>query len=88
MARTDEAAMTVVGAACVVCCVPLIVAAGPAAVAAGAVAAAAAEPRSWRAYRGAGGPSHHHGSVLLSDSACPHHRDGVAGLTRSLPLEP
>jgi hypothetical protein len=41
MSRTDKATLTVVGAACVVCCLPLIVAAGPVVVAGGAVAAAA-----------------------------------------------
>lgn len=40
MSVTDKATLTVVGAACVVCCVPLIVAAGPVVVAGGAVAAA------------------------------------------------
>ena len=40
MAGTDKATLTVVGAACVVCCLPLIVAAGPVVVAGGAIAAA------------------------------------------------
>jgi hypothetical protein len=41
MAATDKATMTVIGAACVVCCLPLIAAAGPVVVASGAIAAAA-----------------------------------------------
>ena len=41
MPGADKATLTVVGAACLVCCAPLIVAAGPVAAVGGAAAAAA-----------------------------------------------